>query len=117
MSRLIDADDLIDGYKHMGYDPTEFEEESYQEGWCKGFNAAVEHCISHVIHTPTVEPQRITGRWIKTEKHGEHTLCSICGTRWDTDYVESRELYYTGKIPKFCPECGNPMEVIKNGNE
>lgn len=61
--------------------------------------------------------QRITGHWIKTEKYGEPTLCSICGTRWDTDYVESRELYYTGKIPKFCPECGNRMEVIKNGNE
>jgi len=62
-------------------------------------------------------PQRIKGHWIKTEKYGEPTLCSICSTRWDTDYVESRELYYTGKIPKFCPECGNPMEVIKNGNE
>lgn len=58
MSRLIDADDLIDGYKHMGYDPTEHEEESYMEGWCKGFNAAVDHCISHVIHAPTVEPQQ-----------------------------------------------------------
>ena len=71
---------------------------------------AEESADIHDIH-----PQRITGRWIKTEKCGEPTLCSICGTRWDTDYVESRELYYTGKIPKFCPECGNPMEVIRDG--
>lgn len=61
MSRLIDADALIDGYRHMGYDPSEHPEESYMEGWCKGFNSAVDHCIHHVIHAPTIEPEL---RWI-----------------------------------------------------
>ena len=61
--RPIDADALIEGYKHMGYDPTEHPEESYMEGWCKGFNAAVDHCMHHVIHAPTIEPQ-LEQRWI-----------------------------------------------------
>lgn len=52
--RLVDADALIDGYRHMGYDPNEHPEESYMEGWCKGFNSAVDHCMGHVIHTPTI---------------------------------------------------------------
>lgn len=59
--RLIDADALIEGYKHMGYDPKEYHGGSYMEGWCKGFNSAVDHCIHHAIHAPTVlaEPQWI----------------------------------------------------------
>lgn len=64
--RLIDADALIDGYRHMGYDPNEHSEESYMEGWCKGFNAAVDHCIGHVIHAPTIEPERTSvSEWQK----------------------------------------------------
>ena len=55
--RLIDADALIDGYKHMGYDPSEHPEESYMEGWCKGFNSAVDHCVHHAIHAHTIEPE------------------------------------------------------------
>ena len=66
--RAIDADALIDGYKHMGYDPNEHPEESYTEGWCKGFNAAVDHCIGHAIHAPTIEPKR--GRWIQRPYDG-----------------------------------------------
>ena len=52
--RLIDGDELLEGYKVMGYDPTEHPEESYMEGWCNGFNAAVDHCMHHVIHAQTV---------------------------------------------------------------
>ena len=64
--RCIDADALKDGYMHMGYDPNEHSEESYMEGWCKGFNAAVDHCIGHVIHAPTIEPEpSIPISWIE----------------------------------------------------
>lgn len=52
--RLIDGDELLEGYKVMGYDQTEHPEESYMEGWCNGFNAAVDHCMHHVIHAQTV---------------------------------------------------------------
>ena len=64
--RCINADALKDGYMHMGYDPNEHPEESYMEGWCKGFNAAVDHCIGHVIHAPTIEPEpSIPISWIE----------------------------------------------------
>ena len=75
--RTIDADALKDGYMHMGYDPNEHPEESYMEGWCKGFNAAVDHCIGHVIHAPTIEPEP---KWIpvseRLPKIGKEVLLS-----------------------------------------
>lgn len=103
MNRLIDANVLIDGYKHMGYDPTEHPEESYMEGWCKGFNAAVDHCMHHVIHAPTIEPRK--GKW---ERHHSgpygyafHLLyCSECGKDY---YDELAERF------NYCPNCGAQM--------
>ena len=102
MSRLIDADDLINGYKHMGYDPTEHPEESYMEGWCKGFNAAVDHCMHHVIHAPTIEPQHIKGRWKRTKANSGYNaewVCSNCGY---TVYAEFCNYNY-------CSSCGSDM--------
>ena len=99
MSRLIDADDLIDGYKHMGYDSTEHPEESYMEGWCKGFNAAVDHCMHHVIHAPTVEPQRIKGRWVRISPAGIYE-CSICGKNVMTSDIDAYD---------YCHGCGSEM--------
>lgn len=96
--RSIDGDALIEGYKHMGYDPTEHPEESYMEGWCKGFNAAVDHCMHRVIHAPTVEPQRKTGKWIDT---GSGQECSECG--------EIQYGYDSGR--NFCPNCGADMRT------
>lgn len=105
--RAIDADALKDGYMHMGYDPNEYPEESYMEGWCKGFNAAVDHCIGHVIHAPTIEPERKTGKWIHhkpfdSEHHNCNTCieCSCCGTWFGADsYAQTN----------YCPNCGAYM--------
>lgn len=95
MSRLIDADALMEGYKQMGYDPTEHPEESYMEGWCKGFNAAVDHCIHHVIHAPTIEPQRMRGKWTKDN------ACEFCGFHpWYERNINTLS---------FCPNCGADM--------
>lgn len=102
--RLIDADALIDGYRHMGYDPNEHPEESYMEGWCKGFNAAVDHCIGHVIHAPTVEPEQKTEKWVKVSeqpyfrKHFHRVCCSVCHAEGNSKW-------------EFCPRCGSKMEV------
>jgi hypothetical protein len=99
--RLIDADALKDGYMHMGYDPNEHPEESYMEGWCKGFNAAVDHCIGHVIHAPTIEPERKTGKWIyhkDWDDDGECGYeCSECGMGSEVNY-------------NYCMRCGAKME-------
>ena len=99
MSRPIDADALIDGYKHMGYDPSEHQEESYMEGWCKGFNSAVDHCIYHVIHAPTIQPMRKRGKWIieKDATGATYGRCSVCGIKQYGGYMN------------FCYECGADM--------
>ena len=103
--RLIDADDLIDGYKHMGYDPTEHPEESYMEGWCKGFNAAVDHCMHHVIHAPTIVPQRIKCKWTRRESDLSWWYeCSECGESPLFDPYENEVL------TRFCPWCGAEMQ-------
>lgn len=100
--RLIDADALIEGYKNMGYDPTEHPEESYMEGWCKGFNAGVDHCTHHAIHAPAIE-SRLKGRWINHRKDRGHNIadCNQCGgtLQWlDPD-----------ERPNFCSDCGADM--------
>ena len=92
--RLIDADALIEGYKHMGYDPTEHPEESHMEGWCKGFNAAVDHCLHHVVHAPTIEPMRWISAFDKSpDKDGEY-LTVIKDHEWlfveITEFVKDR---------------------------
>lgn len=105
MSRLIDADALIDGYKHMRYDPSEHPEESYIEGWCKGFNSAVDHCTHHVIHAPTIEPERKTGKCEPVVVFDGYVdfCCSAChGYRFHCG--EMRKKY------KYCPNCGTKME-------
>ena len=106
--RLIDADELKDGYMHMGYDPNEHPEESYMEGWCKGFNAAVDHCIGHVIHAPTIEPERKKGEWT-FHKDGSGT-CSECGITqkavWDMDNWQN-----------YCGHCGADMRGEQDGNQ
>lgn len=138
MGRMIDADKLIDGYKHMGYDPAEHPEDSYWEGWCIGFNNAVSHCISHVIYAPTVEErntgravyqagyaegyksaqsERKTGKWIKV--HGYCTpggdpvwACSECGKGVHVYGIEHGT--YGADISdgqwKACPNCSALME-------
>lgn len=102
--RAIDADALLDGYKNMGYDPTEHPEESYMEGWCKGFNAAVDHCMHHVIHAPTIEPERKTGRWIEADNEQPYDYtCSECG--YGSDWEDN-----------FCGRCGADMkEGVEQG--
>ena len=98
--RAIDADALLDGYKHMGYDPTDHPEDSCMEGWCKGFNAAVDHCMYHVIHAPTITPERKRGRWIhhsRWELDGECPYeCDQCGMGSEVDY-------------HYCMRCGAEM--------
>lgn len=101
MTRLIDADALAEGYKHMGYNPAEHPEESYMEGWCKGFNAAVDHCMHHVIHAPTIESRK-KGTWKKTPCKWVTYECSECGEKTDETIMGLPRYVY-------CPMCGARM--------
>ena len=109
--RCIDADALKDGYMHMGYDPNEHPEESYMEGWCKGFNAAVDHCIGHVIHAPTIDPERKTGRWIEVDDSDSciSGKCSECG--WEAHMYEDDVFGMD-----YCPNCGARL-LIEEGEQ
>ena len=102
--RCIDANALKDGYMHMGYDPNEHPEESYMEGWCKGFNAAVDHCIGHVIYAPTIEPERKKGKWLPDNNnyYEERFICSVCGKSYKVDTCMGKPMW------DFCP-CGADM--------
>lgn len=51
-------------------------------------------------------PSRKKGKWLLNDD-GTPAICSECGTNWINDYVDSRELYFTGKIPNYCPNCGS----------
>jgi len=118
--RLIDADALIEGYKHMGYDPTEHPEESYMEGWCKGFNSATDHCIHHVIHAPTIE-ERKTGKWIEAGKQMIVNLENAREQYAALGYPHRNELKLQCSCCRkitmvdesiaynFCPHCGADM--------
>jgi len=78
--------------------------------WCKGFNAAVDHCIHHVIHAPTIE-ERNTGKWIVSDDKDWYT-CPFCGADIDVSvgtgvYVDNDEVNHVN----YCPNCGCKMEV------
>lgn len=36
--------------------------------------------------------------------------CSVCGEDWDK-YMYGSEVWYTGELPKFCPNCGVRMKA------
>lgn len=67
------------------------------------------HGILYPIRTiedlPSVQPERKKGKWLMADDIP--SICSNCGANWIDDYVDGRELYFTGKIPNFCPNCGN----------
>lgn len=98
--RLIDADELLEGYKVMGYDPTEHPEESYMEGWCNGFNAAVDHCMHHVIHAQTV----MVVNAAPTVEQPEIIRCRDCG-HWIPGFINDNDDF----VP---PRCGKGQQMV-----
>ena len=52
---------------------------------------------------------RLSGQWAPPYADVP-TNCSICGEDWDK-YVYGSEVWYTGELPKFCPNCGVRMKL------
>ena len=51
-------------------------------------------------------PERKKGKW---DGGGDiHQTCPFCGEDWDK-YVYGDEVWYTGEVPNFCPNCGADM--------
>lgn len=55
--------------------------------------------------------EREKGKWIA---NGDiHKECPFCGEDWDK-YVFG-EVWYTGELPNFCPNCGADMRGEADG--
>ena len=68
------------------------------------FEGTLIDAINAIKSIPTIEPKR--GRWIGGDVL---TNCSICGEAWDLKYLGGQEMWYTGELPNFCPNCGADM--------
>jgi len=70
----------------------------------QGFGKGLLLANSCVIHAPTIEPERKTGKWINANDGKWNTVevlkCSVCGE------IDNR-MYRTDN---FCPNCGAKME-------
>ena len=60
----------------------------------------------------SAQPLRKKGKWISD---GDiPTKCPFCGEHWNK-YIFGDEVWYTGEVPKFCPECGCDMRGEQDG--
>ncbi len=91
--RLIDADALIE--------KMEADTEYIDEPIGKMFAYAA---INDVKHAPTIEPQRMRGKWIPQGWNDTYIKCSCC----EEVYVEL--CVPMGFTYNFCPNCGAEME-------
>lgn len=62
--------------------------------------------IIDIEHAPTIVPERKRGKWLANGDILKE--CSFCGEDWDK-YVFG-DIWYTGELPKFCPNCGAEMK-------
>lgn len=102
MPRLIDADEVIRGYKELLKSPYMQENPARRDGadcvigLCVKSNSGKDNTIDPVKH----------GHWIEDEdEDGMH--CSVCGT----DYCYAAEvLELVPEKYNFCPFCGARMD-------
>ena len=94
MSRLIDADELIEiAHEMIQEDPVAF----------NGGYSYDEVTVEEINEAPTVEAVPVVhGEWILEEKAGiDYWCCSHC------DKIRSE--YYAKPKDNFCPNCGTYM--------
>lgn len=87
--RCINADELLSWFDNH------YDDEIVTVGYVSGL----------IKDSPTVEPERKTGKWIRHPERknifgGKTIECSECGTRLLTQYVEDE---------KYCRSCGAKM--------
>lgn len=86
MDDLISRQAAIDAVKHA---------------WAKGLEPS-----QYIEALPPAEPQRMRGKWIDAEIHGDNSIlpvqvCDQCNTFFP--------LAYTGGGHNYCPNCGADM--------
>lgn len=55
MADCIEREPFIDGLKQHYYNPADYEEDSSDEAWAKGFNAGLNHAIEHAAYAPAAD--------------------------------------------------------------
>lgn len=96
--RPIDGDALRDKLQNLADDEWN---QSTPTTWAEAFG----ECADMVDDAPTIDPERKTGRWIKTARWGRVYYCDQCRNYLDFDGVN------VGRgSTNFCPNCGARME-------
>ena len=97
-TKLVSAKDLIDYCKHYIelYKGTQTDKARRDELYA---------VIGQIVNMPSEQSDREKGKWLIADDIP--SICSNCRANWIDDYVDSSELYFTGKIPNYCPNCGS----------
>lgn len=95
--RLIDADALMKtlGITDMDCAKCAWYSRAYRQ--CKRGGDFEDACTA-IEDAPTIEPQRMRGRWIKL--YEGNYKCSECGDWWGNDDNDMVENFH------YCPNCG-----------
>ena len=100
MSRLIDADALRAQMYHEA-----FETDTDMQRWDGGCWIRYKMFENAIDNSPTIEPQRMKGKWIPQGWNDTYCKCSCCDA-----------MYVTTEIPyNFCPNCGADMRGGQDG--
>ena len=104
--RLIDADALIKAIEKKDAEPDDLHN---GEDWHIGLMSA-EYLV---WVSPTIEPERKTGKWICYDSDNykyDEIRCSNCGKTFTVDAERWCDIGFIRSDLKFCPNCGVPME-------
>jgi len=107
--RLIDADALMKtlGITDMDCVKCAWYSRAYRQ--CKRGGDFEDACTA-IEDAPTVEPQRMRGKWI--DQNGGGCCCSECG-RYALDEPDGNFIHVAVKS-NYCPNCGADMRGGQN---
>lgn len=84
-------------------DRADYEEDSFDEAWAKGFNAGLNHAIEHAAYATAADVAPVVhGRWREMDKG--YYVCSACNAFITVNYGY-----------KYCPNCGADMREVDDG--
>ena len=95
--RLIDADAL---------------KKKFINANAEGINLAIDrYALKCIDDAPTIEPERKTGRWMRTDAYPHRRYCSVCFAT----FIRNDEFLKLDDIPhNYCPNCGANMRGEKD---
>ena len=70
------------------------------------YETTIAWCITVLDAQPTIEPERKTGEWHKSEAYPHHLYCSAC---YRTALPNYEYMERWGLSMNYCPNCGAYM--------